>query len=235
MTVSTCRTISGHSSGVYKDTSRRTERQDETRTKELCNECRNRGYCNKSQGKVFCECFERFYQGENCSTEVDHCGANPCSNGGTCHKMWGNYFCECSTGFHGLHCNVTGEDMITARYHVLIVSGEDMITARYHVLIVTGEDMITARYHVLIVTGTVSRIDTPVVLLNIQVQTGAETLHVFICGEKNCNSDDFELKITSGDGMEFTVLTQHLINKNNPYELLSRMGVFDTLLHHVTR
>ncbi|CAG2056478.1 unnamed protein product [Timema podura] len=87
----------------YDDVGANTKRGSEA-TKKTCPECYGRGYCEEKDGNIKCLCFEQFYEGADCMTEVNHCKTNPCENDGDCQPVWGNYFCKCRKGFHGVNC-----------------------------------------------------------------------------------------------------------------------------------
>nr|CAD7408390.1 unnamed protein product [Timema cristinae] len=101
----------------YDNVSANTKRQTgvSEATKKTCPECYGRGYCEEIDGDIKCLCFEQFYEGADCMTEVNHCKTNPCENDGDCQSVWGNYFCKCRKGFHGVNCTEQGEIKRVAR------------------------------------------------------------------------------------------------------------------------
>nr|CAD7444587.1 unnamed protein product [Timema bartmani] len=113
----------------YDYVSANTKRGSEA-TNKTCPECYGRGYCEEKDGNIKCLCFEQFYEGADCMTEVNHCKTNPCKNDGDCQPVWGNYFCKCRKGFHGVNCTEQGKIKRVERpqflYNVEVeVPGED--------------------------------------------------------------------------------------------------------------
>jgi len=62
-------------------------------------------------GRYECKCTE-FWQGANCSQDIDECALNICQNNGTCKNAIGNFQCSCIGDFVGNYYTGTAEFIV---------------------------------------------------------------------------------------------------------------------------
>ncbi|MGB0588689.1 MAG: lamin tail domain-containing protein [Myxococcota bacterium] len=67
--------------------------------------CLNGAECVDGADSFECLC-EPGYDGINCETDLDECGAGNCQNGSTCVDLVNDYACECLPGFTGDDCEI---------------------------------------------------------------------------------------------------------------------------------